>query len=211
MKEPLFTEEEIDFISEAMNIGGGNAATALSQMLRCRVELKIPEIHIIPLQKTPSVIGEPTLPVVCTRMKMVGDVKGDLFYIIPEAEKNLIAGIARDAVPLPMQTGRENDFGVSIISEIGNIIAGAYTAALYDFCGLRIYHTVPDTAADMLQSLMEEALARASLVSSSAILIENEIEIGEEMLGTYFVIIPEPDSVGTLACALKKARKAYGG
>ena len=46
-----FTDEQLDFINEMMNIGAGNAATALQQMLQRRVDLAIPNILKLKLDR----------------------------------------------------------------------------------------------------------------------------------------------------------------
>ena len=38
------TENYYDVLKEIGNIGAGNAMTALSQMLQCKVDMKVPQI-----------------------------------------------------------------------------------------------------------------------------------------------------------------------
>ena len=53
----LFTEEQLDFIREMMNIGAGNAVTALQQMRHCPVDLIIPTVHVLPVVQVSCLAG----------------------------------------------------------------------------------------------------------------------------------------------------------
>ena len=80
----LFTEEQLDYLVEMLNIGAGNATTALNHLLRCKVDMKLPGVAVLPAVQVPSALGDPAAPVVCLRMQMVGDLDGCLFFIVPE-------------------------------------------------------------------------------------------------------------------------------
>ena len=80
----LFTEEQLDYLVEMLNIGAGNASTALSHLLQCEVNMKMPGVEVVPPAQAASTLGDPALPVACLRMKMVGDMTGCLFFIVPD-------------------------------------------------------------------------------------------------------------------------------
>lgn len=41
------TENYYDVLKEIGNIGAGNAMTALSQMLQCKVDMKVPQVRLL--------------------------------------------------------------------------------------------------------------------------------------------------------------------
>jgi len=190
-----------------MNIGVGNAATALSQILQSEVNVIIPAVHVIPVTQAPSVLGDPSLPVTCVRMDMVGDVAGDLFFIVPEEHKVKLTHLVQRATPGPKSRG--TDIDLSVLTEIGNIVAGVYLTAVHDFCKLNIYHTVPVVAIDMIQSLLDESLVRLSRQVQVAITIENEFIVEKERIRTFLVMIPSMESVNTLVNSIGQAKMAY--
>jgi len=206
-----FTEEQLDFISEMMNIGAGNAATALQQMLQCPVNLIIPRVHVIPVTHVPTTFDNPASPVICVKMRMVGDVGGGLFFIVPEEHKDRLVSLVKRATPglSRLENQRPDEMGLSVLTEIGNILGGTYLTAIHDFCGLNIYHTVPILAIDMIQSLLDEALVRLSLQARTALLIENEFIIEKSRIRTLLLLIPAAESIEALVNSLEKARKAY--
>lgn len=210
--EQHFTEEQLDFIREMMNIGAGNAVTALYQLLQCPITLVIPAVHVLPVAHVSSIMENPDSLVACVRMGMIGDIGGAMFFIVPEESRKKLESIAEKAqmgiLKLTEQKHEEED--LSIIVEIGNIIGGVYLSAIHEFCALNIYHTVPVLAIDMIQPLLDEALIKTSLQIQTVILIENEFIINENRIKTLLLIIPSPESTKPLINALGQAKKAYG-
>jgi chemotaxis protein CheC len=202
--QQLLSEEQVDFLREMMNIGAGNAATALGQMLRCEVNVKIPTVHVLPAPKAPSVLGDPSLPVACVRMGIVGDVVGELFFIVPAEQRANLTHLAERAV------GMRRSEDLSALTEIGNILAGVYLTAIHDFCQLNIYHTVPMIAIDMIQALLDESIASLSRQVQTLILIENEFIVEEKRIRTFLLMIPAVQSVKTLVDSIVGARMAHG-
>ena len=202
------SEEQLDFLREIVNIGAGNAATALSQILQSDVNLKIPTVHVLTVPQIPSILIDPSLPVVCVRMGMVGDIAGELFFIVPNEQKVKLTRLVEWAIPVPKNGGTTID--LSALTEVGNIVAGSYLTAVHDFCKLSIYHTVPTLAIDMVQSLLDESIAALSYKVQSIILIENEFIVSKKSLRTFLLLVPSTESVVTLAESMEQVKKAYG-
>jgi len=214
-KKQLLSTEQADFLTEMMNIGAGNAATALTQVLQCRVDIGIPRVLVIADVQELSILTSPSLPVVCARMGMVGDVSGGLFLIVPEEQKEDLIRLAEQAVWGAGQSWRagltsqeSDDLKLSVIAEIGNIVAGVYLTAVHDFCKLNIYHTVPTVATDMVQALLDESLVRLSRQVQYIIVVENEFMVEEKLIRIFLVMIPSVESVNILVNSIGQARMA---
>jgi len=214
-KEKLLSAEQTDFLAEMMNVGAGNAATALTQVLQCRVDIVIPRVCVISEAQELAILTSPSLPVVCARMNMVGDISGGLFLIVPEEQKEDLIRLAEQAMVGASQSWRagktsqeSDDLKLSVIAEIGNIVAGVYLTAVHDFCKLNIYHTVPTVATDMVQALLDESLVRLSRQVQHIIVIENEFMVEEKPIKTFLVMIPSVESVNILVNSIGQARMA---
>lgn len=207
----ILTEEQMDFLREVMNIGAGNAGTALQQMLQKPVDLKIPRVHTTAVTQISSIFDSPSLPVVCVRMGMVGDVNGDIFFIIPEESKERLVYLIKKATPGNWQLNPPppDDMGLSALVEIANIVTGVCLNAIHDFCRLNIYHTVPVLAADMVQALLDEILIEMSYKVETVVAITNEFLIEEYQAHTYLLVIPSVESTVALVNSIEQARKAY--
>jgi len=213
----MLSEEQLDFLREMMNIGAGNAATALSQMLHCEMNVEIPVVHVLAPRETPSVLGDPSLPTACVRMGMVGDVTGELYFVVPDedkvklihlTERAMLRGIGVSspihrfsASPLP-------GLDLSVVTEIGNILAGVYFTAIHDFCKLNICHSVPTVAIDMIQALLDESIVALSSEVQGIILIENRFVLGENHIRTFLLVVAAVQSMKVLVDSIEQARMA---
>ncbi len=205
----LLTEEQLDFLREMVNVGAGNAAAAFSQMLQCMVDLKIPQIFFFPASQIPPFLKDPARPFAGVSMNMVGDVRGKLFYLVPDGQKERLVEIVQDAAPGGNEGGVIVD--LSVLEEIGNILGGVFLLSIHDFCRLNIYHTVPELRTDMVQALLDESIASIAAGTSQVILIESEFIIKEENISTFFLIIPDQKSIRAFADSIENARKQMFG
>lgn len=51
------TQNYMDVLKEIGNIGAGNAMTALSQMLQCKVDMQVPQVRLLEFQEVGSLMG----------------------------------------------------------------------------------------------------------------------------------------------------------
>jgi chemotaxis protein CheC len=207
--QSVLSEEQLDFLREMMSIGAGNAAGALEQILGCRLEMEMPKLHIIPIPLVGrSIRGDPTIPVMCAKMGLLGDIRGDVFFIVPDLDLAGLIDQIKEATPGGVMKGYEME--LSVVTEVANIVSGVYLTALHDFCLLNIYHTVPKAARDMIQSLLDESLAKLCGKSKEILLVVNEFAIDKMQFVFYFLMITSPQSIETFAASIEEARKAYG-
>ncbi|GAH69692.1 unnamed protein product, partial [marine sediment metagenome] len=70
------SERQLDSIKEIANIGSGHAATALSQLTKKKVMVKVPEVKILKVEELPSLFPEPEEIVVGILINFLGDITG---------------------------------------------------------------------------------------------------------------------------------------
>lgn len=208
-EQQLFSEEQLDFLCEMMNIGVGNAAVAFTQLLQQEVDVKLPVVQTVPVAQVAFTLDDPATPVVCVKMTMVGDVTGDLFFVVLDEDRTELTRLVQRATPGPNTQGAELE--VTVLAEVGNIIAGVCLAAIHDFCKLNIYHTVPTVAIDMVQSLLDQSLSTLSRQGQTMVVIETEFDMASERrFRTFFLLLPSARSLQTLVDSIAQARMAYG-
>lgn len=200
-----YPEEKMDYLREMMNVAAGNAATALSQVLQCEVDVKLPEVFILPVSKVSSIFKDPSVPVLCVKTEMVGDVRGALFFVVPDEQKKNLLVLVKQSMPNALRKRLPVDS--TVIEEIANITAGTFLSAIHDFSKLNICHTVPVLAIDMIQSLLDESLISNSM--NEIVVIENEFFIKEGNVRTVLFLIPMVKSIETLFGSMNAARKEY--
>jgi chemotaxis protein CheC len=222
-RRELFTEEQLDYLIEMLNIGAGNATTALNHLLKCAVDMKLPAVTVLPAGQALAALGDPAAPVVCLRMQMVGDLDGCLFFIVADDQKKKLANMAERALlgpspvcppvergGIPRGESEEADQVLGVLAEIGNILAGVYLTAIHDFCKLNVCHSVPVLAVDMMQSLLDESLADLTRQQHAIILVTNEFVVGQDGIKTFFLIFPTEKAAQALVGSMKVAGQLYG-
>jgi chemotaxis protein CheC len=126
--DPELSELQLDALRELMNIGFGQAAADLSEVIDLRVILTVPKISVLGSEEIAAFIGaELGAP---TSFSMVeqfffGRFEGTGFLLLPEDEGRKLAGLfgAESAARAP-----EVEIGSlehETVVEIGNIIIGA--------------------------------------------------------------------------------------
>ena len=211
MINQILTKEQVDYLEEMMNIGAGNSATALEQLLQTKFEMHMPKIYVVPPQKIFSIIGDPLELISCVKMELIGDVRGEMFFITSEAMQAYITQLAEHSAQIEKKDGGRPDN--TVIEEIGNILAGVYLTAIHDFCKLNIYHTIPLTAHDMAQAVLDETIARLGVDSHVLFVIVNAFSSplqNQLPVKTFLLIIPSGDFEKVLLDSITGAMKICG-
>jgi len=205
--EQFLTEEQMDYLTEMMNIGAGNAATALEQLFKCSVDVKVPEVRVVPSTKAVAILDSPSVPYAGVRMDMLGDITGVIFLIMPLEQKKQLMEVIEKSIPFKIKPG---ELDITVLEEVGNIAAGVYLMALHDFCKLNIVHTVPVLKVDMLQSILDEAVVRESIETQLIIIIKNEFILSKKKVKAAFIIalMPSKEKLNTLLHSIKGATDA---
>lgn len=204
------TEEEIDYLTEMMNIGSGNAGMALSQLLQIEVDMVIPKLHVIRnIKDAEDFFQEKAQVLACIKMQMIGDIRGDISFMVPKKQIDKFLTVATKAMTGIEDVTRDRDYKITVLSEAGNILAGVYLGAVFEFCRLNIYHTVPGYKLLSVGDLFEGIFGQDG--HSRILLVENEFVIGKERLTTYLLLVIYPGGyVEKLLKSINAARKTYG-
>jgi hypothetical protein len=109
-----FTAMQQSALFEIANIGSGNAATALSELLDRPVEISYPDATLVTVGEAADRIGSSAAASAVVETAVKGDA-GRVLLMFPEGSG---AGICR-----LLDTDIEDDVGRSALGEVGNILA----------------------------------------------------------------------------------------
>jgi chemotaxis protein CheC len=186
-----FNPIQLDALREVGNIGAGNSATALSQLLNRKIDMTVPSINIVPFRDIFSRSGGEEL-VAGVIVRVLGDTPGNILFVF---DKETALSIIKDL------TGENNeeisDMGNSVLCEIGNIISGSYLNAIAKLTNLVIMPSVPAVAMDMLGAILSTTFIESGQYDDYVLDIETEYKQGEnaERLGGHFYYVPMPGSL----------------
>lgn len=191
---------QLDAIQEVGNIGVGNAATALSQMVNKKVEITVPYVRIASIHDVADYTGGAETIVVATYVKVLGDVNGYMSLIFnEESTRRLISLLTYSDQP---KTLLEDEMSQSVVKEIGNILASNFMIALASMTKLITSPSVPALAVDMAGAIMNSIVADTVVTADYVVIIDTLFSIEGETVTGNFIFIPTPTSLNLILHSL---------
>jgi chemotaxis protein CheC len=180
---------QIDALKEVGNIGTGNAATALSQLLNMRIDMAVPNINIVPFDEIFSRIGGEEV-VIGVLVRVLGDTPGNILFIFKkQVALNFITAL----------TGQETEqiceLGTSVLCEIGNIISSSFMNAIAKFTNLVIMPSVPAVTYDMMGAILSTTFIESGQFDEYVLDIETSFLQDNSAVSGHFYYIPMPGSL----------------
>jgi chemotaxis protein CheC len=192
------TELQLDALREVGNIGAGNAATALSQMINRRIDMTVPQVDILPVEKVISKIGYEEERVIAVVLRIFGDIPGNVIFLLTMES----AGSIVEMLTGMKSSGDLSELQISALQEIGNILTGAYINSIVRLTGLTMISSVPAISSDMLYSLMTTVYVESEQMDEYMMSIEARFTEGDRHIDGYFFYIPKPGSMEKLIQSL---------
>lgn len=193
------TENYYDVLKELGNIGAGNAMTALSQMLQCKVDMKVPQVKLLEFSEVGDMMGGEEQIMVGVFLGVDGDITGSMMFMVEEeSARHLIQKITMGMLP----PGSEfEEMGLSAMKEVGNIITGAYLNSLSTLTNLKIIPTPPALTVDMAGAILSVPAIQFGIFGDNILLIQSQFYDEIELDG-YFILIPDLESYSKILSSL---------
>jgi len=193
-------ETHIDVLRELANIGSGNAASSLSQMLGQMVNISIPDIGIKGFNEAYEVLGGAECIMVGTLLMLSGGVNGMMMFLLPI---EVVCNLVNMLMFTDIKSHEEIDeMGYSVINEVSNIMSASFVTAIAEMTGLLIDISPPEAALDMLGSIMSVPSIYFAKMSDTLLLIQNELEIGGKKARANVLLLPDMPSLEKLMTSL---------
>lgn len=195
------TPIHIDVLQEVGNIGSGNAAAALSNLISKNVEIEMPTVQIVGFQEAIDQAGGAERVVAGVLSRMVGNIEGMILLLIDRNFINVVVGsFLNKKVQNLLALG---DVEVSALSEVGNIMGGAYVSAMGQLTGIEAALEAPVLQVDMIGALMSLPVVELGEVGDKLLYIDKKLSIDGQEMNAKLLMIPALDS-------LKKIMKKLG-
>ena len=193
-------DQQKDALKEIGNIGAGNAATAFAQFLDSKIEMTVPSVELIPINKVAEITGNEEQKMAGILLKIMGQAPGNILLIITEdSVKHLLKLMINKNVDLDNLGQVER----SALKEVGNILTGAYLTSINKTTNLDLIQSVPGFAYDMAAAILSSSFISSARTSDHVLLIQTRfISEGYEIQAHLFLI---PDSG-----SLKKILQSLG-
>ncbi len=191
---------QFDVLKEIGNIGAGNATTALAKMLNTKIDMNVPRVEMVPFTELPDTFGSPEEVLAGILVQLDGDIKGMMMFLAKEESahtlvNSLMGGMGKAG------DGTFSEMELSALSEIGNIIIGAYLSAMSNLTNLKIASSVPYISIDMAGALLSVPAIEFGKLGDKVLLIETQF--GElDLVNGYFLMVPELESYDVILSSL---------
>ncbi|MCK5040088.1 MAG: chemotaxis protein CheC [Candidatus Aenigmarchaeota archaeon] len=199
MIKKMLSELEHDAIKEIANIGAGNAATALSDMVNKRIDIKVPDVSFVAIEKIAETLERPEEQVYGVLLEINGDIDGTMLLMF---EKNTALRLI--SLLLGEEKKDVDEMGDSTLKEVGNIICAAYLNSLADFLEMKILPSVPSSCYDMAASLLNTVAAQHAMVAHTALLTNTKLHIDKENFKGEFILMTTPKAMNRIIKELNK-------
>jgi chemotaxis protein CheC len=194
------TELQLDALREIGNVGAGNAATALSQIINRKIDMTVPQVAILPLGEVPEVVGGPDAMVAGVYLRVFGRAPGSILFLLPrESAYSLVDMLMGRA---QKTTTSLDSMDESALMEIGNILAGAYLNSLSYFTKLTLLPSIPALAIDMAGAILSVILIQLGQMGDHALVIETEFSTEFSDVKGHFFLIPDPGSLNIILSSI---------
>lgn len=187
-----------DVLKEIGNIGAGNAMTALSQMLQCKVDMKVPQVKLLDLQEVGELMGGEDQIMVGVYLGVEGDITGSMMFLV---EQNSAGHLISKLMGMEVTGTEFSEIEVSAMKEVSNIITGAYLNSLSTLTNLVIFPTVPELTIDMASAILSVPAVQFGIMGDKILLIQSQF-FDEVQIDGYFILIPDLDSYKKILTSL---------
>ena len=189
-------QEYFDVLREIGNIGTGNATTALSQMLNCKVDMNVPQVKLLEFSHVGELMGGEELIMAGIYLGVQGDTKGSILFLL---EKESAQKLVERLLGTPSSGDELSEMEQSALKEIGNIITASYLNSLSTLTNLVIYPSVPALSIDMAGAILSVPAIVFGTIADKLLLIQTQFFDG---LNGYFILAPDLDSYDKILSSL---------
>ncbi|MEN6460474.1 MAG: chemotaxis protein CheC [Syntrophomonas sp.] len=193
---------QIDALREISNIGAGNAATALAQMVNAKIDMNVPMVKILPFSEIPEMIGGADRHVVGIYLTVSGSAPVSILFILPVESAHILVNMLMGQAAGNDEFGEFDDMEISAMMEVGNIISASYLNALSMFTQIMFVPSVPALGVDMAGAILNAILAQFGQIADNVLVLETSFKKDEQDVVGNFFLLPEPDSLNKLLSAL---------
>ncbi|AFV02544.1 Chemotaxis protein CheC -- inhibitor of MCP methylation [Dehalobacter sp. UNSWDHB] len=185
----------LEALKEIGNIGSGHAATSLSKLLQARIDMSVPKVWLVPLEKLGEALGEYDTVQVALYLKVEGDAPGKAIFVLPIESARVIA---QKLLSLPERPDIFSDeMAQSALQEVGNILVSSFIIALSKFSGVLLHPSIPAMAIDMVGAIIDGVLLEEGIIDDDVLIIDTKLSGVKEVEGKFF-FIPSKGSLDKL-------------
>ncbi len=185
-----FTQMHLSFLQEIGNMGAGNAATAVSEMIAAPTNISVPLVRVLTDKEATTIVDMLSSRTAAYLITLLGDLKGSLLFLIPF---DFVERLARSYFPDVSVKSRDqmDEMSASVVQEMVNIVAATYANNFALISGLTVDISTP---ASVLRP-SGQILAVNKPGTMKVCFINTAIEISDSKKSFNVLFFPEADTM----------------
>lgn len=189
-------ELALDMVREVGSIGTGNAATAVSSLLKSNVKISLPDVKILDFNEAVDVMGSPEELVAAVLVQMSGDINGIMLFLMRiDFIDTVLESMLGKRVT---QYSDLDEMDMSALTEVGNIIIASYVNALSGLSGMEIDLSVPAVSVNMLGGILSVPMIELGLETDKIMINLGKFILEEKQLDSSLFMLPDIPSLNNL-------------
>lgn len=189
-------EMHIDILREIGNIGAGNAATSLSQMLMKKVDMAVPEVKLLDINEAIDIMGGPENVVLGILIRMSQDLEGMVMFLL---KRDFVCLVVNSLLGTNIERFEEiEEMELSALSEIGNIMIASYINSIASLTGMTIDISVPALTIDMSGAILSVPAIEYANVSDKIVFIQEKFFADKDSVDSHILLVPSVESLNKL-------------
>ncbi|MDD2703127.1 MAG: chemotaxis protein CheC [Candidatus Omnitrophica bacterium] len=196
MENINLTPAQLDVLKEIGTVGGGSAATALSQLLYKRVLIDVPSVSLVAPHKISGseFMIHPEEVAIAVTLNILGKLRGGILVLLAEP-----SALSMIDILMHREIGSTkliNVMEASALSESVHILCSSYINAVGEFLDLhQLVPSLPQMTVDRMDRLSEHLIKRLIQEESNYFLpIENNMIIEDIKMNLYVIFLLEYES-----------------
>lgn len=187
----LLNNDQLDILTEMVNIGFGRAAASLSALVRQRITLRAPEIHFVPIQDLPSFLSFFSPEVTTVHQIFSGAISGDAVLLLDYESASILVSLLTQEQPVPHPlTASDRE----ALIEVGNILLNAFMGTLGNLLKIKIFFAVPRLNIEAFQDMLTTLNVGGKEIRYTLV-VKTFFETNDGSVSGYVVIIMGIESI----------------
>ncbi|KUG19142.1 chemotaxis protein chec -- inhibitor of mcp methylation [hydrocarbon metagenome] len=192
---------QADAFKELGNIGAAHAATTLSQMLMCPIELSVPEVQVVDIADLCRYIGDELTALIVFQVEYNFADGGFLVVYMPKDAAVRLA----DSMLGTADAARDlTEMDQSAVIEAGNIMVSAFLDATASLLDIVMLPSPPALAVDMAHAALESVIARIAADTDDVIIFSMEMRGDEPPVYCNIILLPNRGMFGDIIGLLEE-------
>ena len=208
--DDLLSRSETLVLQELMNIAFGSASGELEEVLKIYVELKVPQVDVVPVGHLTDYFGgaaELGGSTTVVEQQFWGVFAGTGFLVLPRESGRVLLAVLEGYDGERFADRSDDVLEQGAILEVGNILTGACIGRIAELLDTVVTYTPPQVR---LGDALSEDLRHLEERSEIAIILKTYFHFTEQGVDGFIFIATQEESLGWLKKSIAKFADMIG-